>query len=267
MKKFLITTCLIFLTMAALAAESPFVIIMYDNKTEAALGAFPPKRTVWANTVDKVQTLNAKAVVLKFFFDLPRDEDIVLSDSIQKIPTFLQACINDDEPSNNQLDERFTVKLAMNNANVLSGNNGWLPVKALEKNAYDVGFVDIRDINNIPIIENYNGKYVKSLYYCLLQYVFPDLKMDSNYLVNDHKKIKLNNNIEMNVNYPIQDNLKFISLCDVLNNTVDSKDIENKIVIIGYDGNNSETLTITTGKVKKHRVFIYGLFDMYNQLK
>ena len=254
-------------TMTTLFAESPFVVIMYDKKTENALGSFPPKRTIWASTVEKVKALNAKAVVLKFFYDLPRDEDYLLGNSIKNIPTFLQACINESEPSNNKLDQRFIISANQNYKNVLSGNNGWLPVSVLAKNAYDIGFVDIRDINNIPIIEKYDGKYVKSLYYCILKYVLPDLYMENNFLVNKNKKVKLNIFAEMKVNYPKEDNLAYISLCDVLNSTIEEKIIKNKIVIIGYDGSNSETLTISAGEVNKHRVFVYGLFDMYIKLK
>jgi CHASE2 domain-containing sensor protein len=265
MKKCLIVFLLI-LIVSNIFADNPFVVIMYDSKTEKSIGPFPPKRTVWASTIEKVINLNAKAVVMKFFYDLPKDEDKILSSSLKKVPTFLQACINEVEPSDNKLDVKFTIKLDQNYKNLITGKKGWMPVSELANNAYDIGFVDIRDINNIPIIEKYDNKYVKSLYFSILQFIFPNLRLENNSLVNNNKKILLNQYSEMHINYPKEDNLDYISLCDVLNNKIDKAKIENKIVIIGFDGNDLDSFDISTGKVRKHRVFIYGLYDMYNQI-
>ena len=53
-------------------AESPFVLIMYDKECEKEIGSFPPNRTVWAETMLKLQQAGTKCIVLKFFFDLPK---------------------------------------------------------------------------------------------------------------------------------------------------------------------------------------------------
>lgn len=265
MKNYLIVFLLIFI-ISNIFADNPFVVIMYDSKTETSIGPFPPKRTVWASTIDKIKNLGAKAVVLKFFYDLPKDEDKTLGNSLKNIPTFLQACINEVEPSDNKLNKKFTIILDRNYKNVITGKKGWLPVSELANNAYEVGFVDIRDINYIPIIEKYDDKYVKSLYFSILQYIFPDLRLENNSLVHNNKIIILNQYSEMHVNYPKEDDLDYISLCDVLNNEINKAIFDDKIIIIGFDGNDFDTFDISTGKVKKHRVFIYGLYDMYNQL-
>jgi len=267
MKKAFVLFALFFCVLYHMIAESPFVVIMYDVKTENIMGDFPPKRTVWANTIDKVKSLNAKAVVLKFFYDLPKEEDKYLQKSISTIPTFLQACINEAEPSNNVLNAKYEIKVDKEYAQIISGNMGWLPTNEIAQYAYDIGFVDLNDINEIPIIEKYSGKYVKSLYFSILQYVLPDLKLQNNVLINNKRKVKLSKIAEMHVYYPKKDEIEYVSLCDVLKDKVDKKIIENKIIIIGYDGINSEKLSISTGEINKHRVFIYGLYDMYNQLK
>ena len=266
MKKSIMLLFVISVLILNMFADNPFIVIMYDSKTENSIGPFPPKRTVWASTIDKLREYNTKAVVMKFFYDLPKDEDKIFSSSIKNIPTFLQACINEIEPSNNKLESKYTINTDRNYKDVITGKKGWLPVSELARNAYEVGFVDIRDINDIPIIEKYDNKYVKSLYFCILQFIFPDLRFENNSLVLNNKKIILNKYSEMHVDYPKEDNLKYISLCDVLNNEVDMKIFENKIVIIGWDGSKMDTFNISTGTVNKHRVFIYGLYDMYNQL-
>jgi len=266
MKKHTFIIFALFIILSQIPAESPFVVIMYDSLSEKNIGSFPPNRKIWADTINKLKEYNAKAIVLKFFFDLPKQEDELLSKSINNIPTFLQACFNENEPSNNQLDSRFVAKIDSNYKNVISGNKGWLPVPVLSQNAYDIGFVDLKNVNDIPIIEKYNNHYVKSLYFSVLQYMLPELKLTNNTLINKNKRIVLNKYLEMHINYPKIDSLKYVSLYDVLNNKVDKSIFYNKIVIIGYDGINSQTITLTTGQVKMHRAFVYGLYDMYNQL-
>lgn len=262
----MIISLLLILTCSNTFANNPFVIIMYDSETEKSIGLFPPKRSVWASAIDKLNKLNANAVVLKFFFDMSKPEDLLLSNSFQSMPTFLQACFNETDPSNNKLDKRFIIKVDQEYKNILTGNKGWLPVKELASNTFDIGFVDIRNMNSIPIIEKYNNNYVKSLYYSILKYVYKDLRLEKNVLINGNKKITLNQYSEMDVNYPETDELSYISLIDLINDKIDKEQIKNKIVIIGYDGIQSETQNISTGKVNTHRVFIYGLIDMYNQL-
>ena len=193
MRKIVFLLVAIVISISTLSAESPFVVIMYDSLTEQNIGAFPPSRKIWADTIDKLQEYNAKAIVLKFFFDLPKPEDVFLSKSIRNIPTFLQACINENEPSNNQFNSRFIFKTNYKYKNLISGSNGWLPVPVLSQNAYDIGFVDLTNVNEIPIIENYNNHYVKSLYFSVLQYMLPELKLDNNVLIYKNKKIVLIN--------------------------------------------------------------------------
>lgn len=267
MKKVVLVIFSLFVIISQISAETPFVVIMYDSLTEKNIGDFPPNRKIWADTINRLKECNAKAIVLKFFFDLPKAEDELLGKSISNIPTFLQACINENEPSNNQLDSRFITKPDYNYKNIISGNKGWLPVTVLSQNAYDIGFVDLRNVNEIPILEKYDNHYVKSLYFSVLQYVFPDLRLVNNSLIYKNKRIVLNKYLEMHVSYPKNDNLNYISLYEVLNKKIEKSTFNNKIVIIGYDGINSPSLTISTGTVNTHRVFIYGLYDMYNQLK
>ena len=70
----------------------------------------------------------------------------------------------------------------------------------------------------------------------------------------------------MHVNYSKNDSIKYVSLYNLLNSKIERDVFNNKIVIIGYDGINSPTINLATGQVNVHRTFVYGLFDMYNQL-
>src|SRR5215207_6369139 len=50
----------------------PFIFIMIDAKTEAALGEFPLDRAVLAKAVDQAAAMKARAVVLNFYLDKPK---------------------------------------------------------------------------------------------------------------------------------------------------------------------------------------------------
>jgi hypothetical protein len=93
------------------------------------------------------------------------------------------------------------------------------------------------------------------------------LRLKDNHLIRGSKKIKLDGFTQIHVTYPVKDDLEYLSLCDLLDGKIERSKIGGKIVIIGWDGAASPTMEISAGKVKIHRVFIYGLLDMYDQLQ
>ena len=149
----------------------------------------------------------------------------------------------------------------------ISGNSGWLPLSSISDNAFDLGFVDIRKPTNVPLFEIYQGNYVKSLWYSILQYALPEIKIIKGHLINGNKELRINEYGEIDVNYPKNDILDYISFYDLVNGTIDKSLIENIIVIIGYDGDQIDKIRISSGDVKSHRVFIYSLFDIYDKIK
>ena len=53
-------------------AQSAFVPVFIDARTEARLGPFPYDRAVIAEALTALEKLGAKGVVLKFFLDQPK---------------------------------------------------------------------------------------------------------------------------------------------------------------------------------------------------
>ena len=136
-------------------AETPFVVIMYDANCEQLMEPFPIHRAQYAKAINELKKDNAKAVVLKFFFDQAKDQsdDTLMAESFKLLPVFLQACIDNTEANPNQLDDRFYIDENIQYKKVLSGNSGWIPLPLFAKNAYSIGFVDIRNAKYIPILE------------------------------------------------------------------------------------------------------------------
>src|SRR4051794_23731352 len=139
--------------------ESPFVAVFIDAKTEKALGPFPYDRAVLAKAIDKSVASGARGVVLKLFVDKPAtaDGDRALVDAAKRTKVLVQARLDDSEKDPNPLPDRFALKATVE-GHPLTGKSGWLPLPDLAAVAHDLGFVDYRVIDRMPVAEQYRGK-------------------------------------------------------------------------------------------------------------
>ncbi len=267
--KVILSTVVAFLSLSYLFAESPFVMVMYDAQTETHLGPFPPSRTQWASAVSVLKEYSAKAVVMKYFLDQHKDAvgDDAFANSMNGIPVFLQACLNDSEAHPNPIDPKFSIQLSNVPKRTMAGNRGWMPLEAFGRNAYDVGFVDMRKADLVPMFERYQNRIYKTLWLSVLQYALPSLQIDGRYLANGNKKASINEFGEISVRYPREDKLDYIPFYSLVQKNTDKSSVAGKIVLIGYDGNNIGFLDTPIGKVKAHRAFYYCLQDLYAQLQ
>jgi hypothetical protein len=249
-------------------AESPFVSVMYDELSESELGAFPPNRLIWAQTVEALGRLGAKAVVLKFFFDFPKSdsEDKALEGAMKSVATFLQARIDDTDPNPNVVNMRFSIKIQNQPQSLIRGDSGWLPLPMLGNVAYDMGFVDIRDSESVPMLVVYKGNVFKSLWLAVLQYALPSISVNGKSLKYLDKTIVLNRYGEAAAVLPTRDDLYYVRVSDLLHGKVDRSLVANKIAIVGYDGEKQESIRTPIGKVRSHRVFYYWLLGLYREL-
>jgi CHASE2 domain-containing sensor protein len=150
---------------ASLLLASQFVLVMIDKKTEDALGPFPYDRSVLAQAVERSAALGARGVVLKFFMPGLKSEkgDRALADAMRKTKVLLEAGYP-GVPASNTLPERFKLNLPVNGKlKALPASIGAMPLPAFSAAAHDVGWVDNFDVNRAPMIEAYEGKYVKAL--------------------------------------------------------------------------------------------------------
>lgn len=264
-KHMVIALCLMGMAMSVVA-DGPFISVMYKNGSESSLGQFPISRSYYAQAIDLLAKSGARGVVLKFFFDLPGSDDASLARAMGAMPVFIQACINNGEKNPNALDARAYDGSKVVFRNVISGRSGWIPLPEIAKNAYTIGFVDIRDPNYIPLEEKYQGHLVDTLIYEILKFALPSLAILDGYLVNGKNRIRINDRGEVAVEYPKVDSLESYALEDLIQGKIDSSNIRGKIAIIGYDGYSIGFLKTPVGKIKSHRAFIYGLEYLYNEL-
>jgi hypothetical protein len=241
----------------------PFLPVFIDDKTEAALGPFPYDRAVYARAIDRAAELGARGVVVKFFLDQPKSDagDRALADAMRRTKVVLQARLDDAEAAPNPLPARFRWPVPAGDPGLpLSGRRGWIPLPAFAAVAHDVGFIDHRVIDRMPLVERYGDTYVKSLYLCCLE-----LARDQAAVVEAGKSIRLGDatvaldaRSEVPVEYPAADDLAPVSFVDFLA-PAPRPEVKGRVVILAYDATRFEPVNTPRGKMRPHRVFYYAL--------
>src|ERR1700744_5617891 len=91
--------------------QDDFAVVFIDAASEAKYGTFPLDRPLLARAIQKAGELQARGVVLKFFFDLPKGEagDNALAQSLTNLPVVLQARMDNTTTNPNPLPARFTL--------------------------------------------------------------------------------------------------------------------------------------------------------------
>ncbi len=255
-------------TLLGASFHEDFVVVFIDAAAEAKYGAFPIDRTLEAKAIREAADLGAKGVVMKFFFDQPKDPaaDLALAAAMTNLPVVLQARLDDSEAHPNPLPARFTLP-GVRALRQISGEVGWIPLPMFCSNASDVGFVDF-NTTRVPLLETYQSNTVKSLVVCCMEMaigtratISPDgnvtfgtntLRLDKQYCV---------------AKLPSKDDLAYIPFDDFLSGKVPASVIKGKVVIIGYDGPLIQAIPTAIGPIKAHRFFVYALKNIYEQVR
>jgi hypothetical protein len=248
--------------------QDDFAEVFIDAASEAKFGRFPFDRSVEARAIRRAGDLGAKGVVMKFFFDQPKEQagDLSFASALTNLPVLLQACLDDAEARPNPLPDRFTFP-GVSAQTQISGQSGVIPLLMFTVNAKDVGFVDFGS-TQVPLLETYQSRTVKSLVVCCIELatgtravISPDgrmmfgdsgLRMDGRYCVI--------------ANLPATDNLDYIPFNDFLDGGIPASRIKGKIVIIGYDGPHIQSIPTSIGPIRAHRLFVYALQSIYEQI-
>lgn len=251
-------------------ASSPFVAIFVDATTEAKLGRFPIERTYYAKALEQLKSGQARGVVLKYFFDLPRKGDDELVLAMKGIPTLLQARIDNEEPATQKLSPLFfqsDVKGPLKN--LITGKKGWIPLPRLQQSAAGVGFVDTRTglHLNYPVIESYQGKAVPTLVLLTVE-----MALNEKAAIEVGQAIKWKNltiplTPESELKITAKSSLKIYSLADLLDGKIATSELKDKIVILGYTGSKSPKLQTELGTLESHDLFLAAVEDLYQRSK
>lgn len=251
------------------SSKSPFVAVFIDTKTEKTLGPFPYDRAILAKAIDKAVASEARGVVLKLFIDKPKtaEGDRALVVAARRTKLLVQARLDDTEQNPNALLDRFSLNAPIE-GKPLSGMSGWLPLPELSAAAYDLGFVDYRVIDQMPLVERYGDKLVKSLYLSCLELALEaraEIVPARSVRIRD-KTLELNEHSEIAVEYPAKDDLSYISFSDFIEQPA-RPELKERIVIIAYDSDRFEPVITPAGPMRPHRAFVHALMSMYRKFQ
>lgn len=256
----------------------PFQLVMIDAASEARLGAFPIDRVHIANAINNLSKAGAKAVVLKFFYDLPSNHpasDIALANAMAGTKVLLQARIDDNEPNLNLLPARFLFNAPAGPV-AIGGLSGWLPLPMLANAAHAVGFVDVVSVDKVPAYERYLDRNVKSLTIAALQVALDDVPLvirPGKEVVFGNKRLVLDQTSQIVLTpFALDDKrdvnkISALSLVDIVDGNFKRDAVDKKVVVIAYDGGKMPQLKTPLGQMKAHHVFWLGLIDGWRQLK
>lgn len=248
--------------------EKDFAVVFIDAATETNYGPIPLDRALLARAIERLAVARARGVVLKFFLDRPKTEDgdRRLSEALASLPVVLQARIDEAERTPNPLLDRFTL-LNVQATTGVSGKSGWIPLQRFSERAYDIGFVDFASLT-IPILETYRGRTVKSLVLCAVE-----LAAGRRSIIQPARSITIGKNVlkldarnQFVVSLRGEQAIQYIPFHALLDGTVPHGELEGKVVVLAYDGPNIHAVTTPIGTVKAHRLFIYVLRSVYEDM-
>ena len=256
---------------AAARHARPLIAVFVDDRTEQRLGRFPYDRSILAAAVRRAVELHARGVVLKFFLDRPAslDGDNSLAEAMATTKVILQAgdgtyIRSATAPT---LPRRSFLQI-MPDMHVLAASEGGIPIPGFLASSYAVGFVDYRDIDFMPMIEQYRGKCVKSLFTLSLELISnQDARVlpGTSIAIGDHFLV-LDRRSQASIHLPKVDNLSYISLVDFINPRQPIGDMNGSIVIIGFDASRLNPIQTSIGPIRPHRLFCYALLSLYEDL-
>jgi CHASE2 domain-containing sensor protein len=291
----LVCTLAIVATSTHAQSKPPFELVLVDAQSEKRFG-FPVDRKVVADSIKVLKDAGVTGVVLKFFYDQPAknpESDAALAEAISSTKTLLQARMDDAEFGENPLPARFVLNnIKGASKNDLSGNSGWLPLPTFAKGAHDIGFVDIKDGDDVPMVVKYRDQDVNSLTLAALELALGEtaevisgskvkigsksltLSEDNQVALRLESDKSVDRNVDRNSDRSNERNgergserLDYVSFADLVDGKVDAARLRGKVVVIGYDGVKMELVQTNVGPMKADRHFFLGLLDVWRQLK
>lgn len=267
--KGLLMCALLFAAMALHADDfgERFAFVAIDEQTEERFGSMPLDRRIIAKAVDACRAAEAKGVVLKFFYDQPKDAegDAALADAISKLPVAIQARISEEDGTETEIPSRFSIGRRV--PVEIQGARGWIPFPALLSSAAQVGFVDYRTPKEVPMVVGYRDRYYKSLVLICLEMAYDSAaKFEEGGLIYiGPKHLAASSQYSLGVKLSETNSIQPISLLDLLSGK-SGQDLRGRVVVIGYDTPKAPTITIFTKSYGIHRYFIECLASAQRDL-
>ena len=144
-------------------------IVYYTAESDSELGEFPVSRNVYSDLLEEIEKDKPAYIILKFFFDSEKDQDLELSNTIVKYNNILTQATTGLDPMKISPDSVLE-KLSLDNISFKSVDHEQivLPNDTLLSSFAGIGMVDFISSNkneylNFQLISQVRGYYLPSL--------------------------------------------------------------------------------------------------------
>lgn len=268
-RKWLLAAALL-LTVTALRSEGfgeRFAFVVIDEKTEKQYGPVPLDRRIVAKAVDACRTAGAKGVVLKFFYDQPKEAggDAALAEAISKLPVAIQARLSEADGTETEIPTRFAIHVKL--PAEIQGTRGWIPLPSLLNSAAQVGFVDYKNPEEVPMVVEYRDKSFKSLVLICLEMAYDSAAKfeEGERIYIGRKYLAASSRYSLGVKFSEAESIQPISLVDLLSGE-SGQDLKGRVVVIGYDTPKAPSINVFGKSYGTHRYFIECLASAQRDL-
>ena len=214
-------------------------IVYYTAESDTELGEFPVSRNLYGDLIEEIEKDEPAYIILKFFFDTKKDQDLELSNTIGKYNNILTQATTGLEPVRITPDSVLEI-LSLDNINLKSIDNKQivLPNNTLLNSFSGIGIVDFISTNsneylNCPLISQVKGYY------------FPTLALKMGMLITDSEPVYKNGTTSLggkdlltedgmfriDLSEP-QEFYKTYSFVEVLNRNKEVINFSDKIIIV-----------------------------------
>lgn len=209
--------------------------MVIDDASTNEFGTMPVDRSLIADAIFALKDAGAKAVAIKFFYDVEKPSDVKLVEAMKEIPVLLQYSL---DPSGTAATPRGRKELKFGGSSILDGQATLMPNAFLREHMADMGFVNEHyddKADGVVVIGQSPEGPVASLQLEILEYVLDErAEVRGNELWLHGRHYALDTRGRVSCNFLDIGRPKRISIMDVLRRKVPADDVKGKVVVIGY---------------------------------
>ena len=217
----------------------PIEIVYYTAESDAEIGPFPVNRNVYSELIEEMEKDEPAYIILKFFFDSEKEQDLALSNTIKKYNNILTQATTVLDPVKITPDSVLE-KLSLNNISFKSIDQKQivLPNDILLNSFSGIGMVDFISSNKNEYLSFQLISQVRGFY-------LPSLALKMGMMITDSEPVYKKNSINLGGKELLTTNgmfridlsephllYKTYSFVEVLNRNKGDIDFSNKIIIV-----------------------------------
>lgn len=234
--------------------ETKTMFVVIDEPSMANFGRMPVNRKIYADVIRYAKEAGARAVAVKFFLDTPSESDELLAKSMDGFPVLLQFMfteIKNDGPPSTGNKQHTGSDADPTTFNLMHGDTLVWPVSKLAERATNIGFVQARVTEKHDRIESFainqgNGQILPSLQLAIAETALGNKATFANgHMLLAGRQFELDEMGRIKCPYTEGEAPTPVSIQNILLGKLPASALKNKMIVVGYLGQDSPTVKIS----------------------